>query len=343
MQSNKNTATNASFRKGDLVRVKGPAEILKTLDDKGQYEGVPFMPEMLKACGKTFTVYARADKTCDTATKTGGRRLHNSVHLDGERCDGSSHGGCQAECLNFWKEAWLVNESEAQSSDQPEDEPAEHALQELSRYTTIPDETSSKGEPIYSCQATLLPQYTTPLPWWDIRQYWRDLTSGNIRFSRLLKVAWLASYSKLVSMGIGYRFWVSLYDRIQAYRQRQPWPKKTGLAEISPVQLLDLTPGEVVRIKSYPEILPTINSSNKNRGLFFDTEMVRYCGQTHRVHSRVERIINEATGEMMHFSNPCIILENVWCASEWSVCRRHCPRSIYHYWREIWLEKTTDG
>ena len=34
-------------------------------------------------------------------------RMRNAVHLEGLRCDGQAHGGCQAGCLLYWKEAWL--------------------------------------------------------------------------------------------------------------------------------------------------------------------------------------------------------------------------------------------
>ena len=33
--------------------------------------------------------------------------MKDSVHLEGVRCDGSGHDGCEACCLIFWKEAWL--------------------------------------------------------------------------------------------------------------------------------------------------------------------------------------------------------------------------------------------
>src|SRR6185503_3386325 len=64
-------------------------------------------PEMLRFSGQRFQIHKRADKTCDTVFKTGGRRLHQTVHLQGVRCDGSGHGGCEAGCLMFWREAWL--------------------------------------------------------------------------------------------------------------------------------------------------------------------------------------------------------------------------------------------
>ena len=33
--------------------------------------------------------------------------MRDTVFLDGLRCDGSGHGGCQAACRIYWKDAWL--------------------------------------------------------------------------------------------------------------------------------------------------------------------------------------------------------------------------------------------
>src|SRR5439155_12269818 len=83
----------------------------------------------------------------------------------------------------------------------------------------------------------------------------------------------------------------------------------------------------------------TLTTDNKNRGLLFGAEMVPYCGGTYRVLKRVTKIINEKTGEMQEMKNPCYILDSVTCQSRYSECRMFCPRSIYPYWREIWLER----
>src|ERR1700690_3194893 len=91
---------------GDWVEVRSKEEILRTLDADGQLDGMPFMPEMFAFCGKRLQVYKSAHKTCDTVFPVRGRRVHEAVHLD-TRCDGSAHGGCQAGCMIFWKEAWL--------------------------------------------------------------------------------------------------------------------------------------------------------------------------------------------------------------------------------------------
>src|ERR1700745_1228421 len=98
--------SSMKLQAGDGVEVRSKAEILSTLDEKACLEGLPFMPEMFGYCGQRFQVYKRAHKTCDTVFPVRGRRVERAVHL-GTRCNGAAHGGCQAACLIFWKEAWL--------------------------------------------------------------------------------------------------------------------------------------------------------------------------------------------------------------------------------------------
>src|SRR3977135_4427381 len=96
------------FRAGDLVEVRSEEEILATLDQYGCLDQMPFMPEMLQYCGRRFGVCAVAHKTCDWLVHRGtSRRLQATVHLANLRCDGSAHGGCEAECTLFWKDEWL--------------------------------------------------------------------------------------------------------------------------------------------------------------------------------------------------------------------------------------------
>src|SRR5262245_53466166 len=94
------------YRSGDWVRVRSKQEILKTLDQDGRLDKLPFMPEMFAFCGQRFRVFKRAHKTCDPVFTGLARKINDTVHL-GTRCNGDSHGGCQAGCLIFWKEAWL--------------------------------------------------------------------------------------------------------------------------------------------------------------------------------------------------------------------------------------------
>ena len=96
------------LRAGDWVEVKSAEQILATLDSRQCVSGLPFMPEMLQYCGKRFRVFKAAHKTADVIESFSIRRMENTVHLEGLRCDGESHGGCQAGCLLFWKECWLT-------------------------------------------------------------------------------------------------------------------------------------------------------------------------------------------------------------------------------------------
>jgi hypothetical protein len=52
-----------NLRCRELVEVRSREEILATLDENGDLEGLPFMPEMLDFCGRQLHVYRRADKT----------------------------------------------------------------------------------------------------------------------------------------------------------------------------------------------------------------------------------------------------------------------------------------
>jgi hypothetical protein len=50
----------------------------------------------------------------------------------------------------------------------------------------------------------------------------------------------------------------------------------------------------------------------------------------------VRKIIDEKTGKMMQLPNDCLILDGVECVGDY---HQLCPRSIFAYWREIWLNR----
>lgn len=341
------------LRAGDWVEIRTKQEILDTLDKNGRLEGLPFMPQMFSYCGQRFRVYKRAHKTCDTVTKTGGRRLTDSVHLE-LRCDGEAYGGCQAACLLFWKEAWLKPVGKGCKSP-ASTIGAEHRTvdnnggcteADVLAATMAPDQSAGE-EPTYVCQATLLPTYTTILPWWDIRQYLEDYTSGNITIGRIISALSYACYHRLLRHRVRLAPpLLKLYDSFQALWGGSPYPRRTGTIQAgnpTPSVNLNLQPGELVMVKSYGEILETLDEYNKNKGLLFDAELVPYCGGTYRVKVRLSKFLDERTGKMTTIKTPAIILENVWCQSRYSDCRLFCPRSIYSWWREAWLERIPEG
>jgi len=307
------------------------------------------MPEMLKNCGKQFRVFKSAHKTCDTIEFQGARKLNHTVHLDGIRCDGQFHGGCQAGCLVFWKEAWLKRVDEPKHAKPSAvahvvSEPGDRAPRSGCSRETLLDATRqpapgpAESTDTYSCQATELNRASSVLPWWDFRQYVKDLTTGNVRASQIVKAALFWLFTKLLRLG-GYRALISTYDTIQRKLGGIPYPFKAGALDKTPAQTLNLQAHEQVQVKTQEEILATVNRRNRNRGLSFDEEMVEFCGGTYRVLRRVERIINERTGKMMALPGDCIILDGVTCQSRFKNKRLFCPRGIYPYWREIWLKR----
>jgi hypothetical protein len=198
----------------------------------------------------------------------------------------------------------------------------------------------------YQCQAVCMPGCTTKLPWWNFKQYVMDFTSRNATLKDLLQGFVFATYWH-ATQSYRYRFGVGapgrwLYDRFQSLRGGTPFPFRRGLIPLgqpTPVSALDLRPGELVRVKSHQEILATLNAKNRNNGMGFDVEMVPYCGGIYRVKSRVHTFIDEKTGRRRYMKTPAVILEDVWCRSCFSRHRMGCPRSIYSWWREVWLER----
>jgi hypothetical protein len=57
----------------------------------------------------------------------------------------------------------------------------------------------------------------------------------------------------------------------------------------------------------------------------------------------VKRIVDEKTSRMIEMKTPCVVLEGVVCQARYSECRLFCPRAIYSYWRENWLERVPEG
>lgn len=198
-------------------------------------------------------------------------------------------------------------------------------------------------ETMYRCQATQLPYATSKLEWWDFRQYAEDYASGNVGLWRIICGFVYMLYYAVSQSGIGLGSpmrW--FYDRFNPIWRGSAFPRRHGIipeGQATPAVRLDLEPGELVRIKPYHEILKTLNTRDRNRGLYFDAEEVPYCGHSYRVLRRVNRIIDEKTGKMLEMKTPCIVLDSVICEGRYSECRLFCPRGIYAYWREIWLER----
>jgi hypothetical protein len=316
---------------GELVEIRPPSEILATLDERGRLDALPFMPEMLQFAGKQFRVSKRAFKTCDQVKNSGMYRMERTVHLEGLRCDGSAHGGCQAGCLIFWKEGWLKR-----AGDDGQEAAAAPPATIVATLETLQRETRPPGagpdEEIFSCQNTAIPEAApTHIPGWDVRQYIEDVTSGNAPVRQVVRGLAIHLFNKLQ--------WANrkFLPRLLLINGGRSYPQVEGRVQgRTPKETLDLQPGELVEVKSREEIFQTLDQSGHNRGLRFDIEMLRYCGKQARVQRRVNRLIDEKTGKMVHIKGDCIVLDGFICAADF---HQSCPRGIEEYWREIWLKR----
>ncbi|MEV5573485.1 hypothetical protein AB0L06_25870 [Spirillospora sp. NPDC052269] len=329
----------AGLKAGDVVEVRGAEEILATLDERGELDGLPFMPEMLAYCGRRMTVHKVAHKLCDTISRSGMRRMESAVHLAEARCDGSSHGGCQTACSLYWKEAWLKPAGSGAAA-VPGPVPAEQdegvrKLLPLLEVNTR-KEPDVDGEVRYSCQATeLLRAAPERVGVKNVSQFVDDVRTGNNTIGESVRAFFIGGYNR--------------YQDITRARLPKPllinkglrWALFEGAVDgRTPVETLDLKPGELVRIKSRAEIIKTLNKDLLNRGMGFENEMARHCGKTARVRARVEKVLDERTGRLLTMRTPCIILEGLVCEGAYNF---NCPREFVPFWREIWLERVQDA
>jgi hypothetical protein len=298
---------------------------MATLDENGCLDGLPFMPEMIAFCGQRLLVDRVADKLCEYSKYIGSRKLPDAVLLVEQRCNGSEHGGCQARCRIFWKNAWLrkvvAGEPPAAAPSAPDLEKLGELVKGAVRRTV---ETEHGSERLWRCQLTELNDATEHVGVWDPRVYLGQFTNGNVSLGRCMRVTARAA--------------------IEEPLRRLGWTPQIympGTATGPVVEALDLQPGEWVQVRSKEEILATLLPNGTNRGMWFDREMAPFCGGTFRVEQRITHFIDDIKhiGRMVELRTDAVTLEGVVCSGELSTLRWFCPRQITPYWRECWLKR----
>jgi hypothetical protein len=313
------------LRPGDAVRVRTAQEILATLDDDGTFEGIPFMPEMLPHVDKHYRVANRIEKICWFTEESSSRRLPNTLLLEDLRCDGSAHGGCQAECRIYWKEAWVerVEEGARQRSS---DAASLEALREFVTARTKTVKSFDTGEEeVYRCQITESLAASTPLHPREWDQYIAEVRDGNVGILRFLRA--------FLRMNV----W-RVAHRLGRYPDQ---PRRAGASRVDG-EKLDLQAGELVEVRPLEEIGLTLDEDLKHRGLRYSEEMTPACGKRFRVKNRVDRLVDENTGRMIELKNDCIVLEGFVCSGDRSPSSLFCPREAYPLWREAWLRRVDE-
>jgi hypothetical protein len=295
-----------SFVQGQTVRIRSASEIAATLDALGRLEGLPFMPEMVPLCGRTATVHRNVDKTC--VEGYGLRLMTDAVLLEGLRCDGSSHDGCQRGCMFFWKQAWLAPVEEEEKP-HPFDGPA--ALELLANLPTM-------QHGLYLCQSTALYGATLDMSRWNLTHFFREIRRGELTYPGFMQI--------LLRTG---------FDRIFEKFGLRGLSGLTGKRKRTLRGNLNLQAGERVEVLSREEIEATLDASGKNAGLSFEPGMAAFHGQQFHVERPLRRIILEQHGTMRTLTHT-VVLAGVTCSGP---CNKNCPRNNALYWRECWLKR----
>jgi len=103
------------FSPGDTVRVRSMADIVTTLDQEGRHRGLWFDRDMVKHCGRRYSILKRVERIIDDAT---GRMLElktPSVMLAGAEASGEFLRFCAQHEYPFWREEWLSPEGRSGS------------------------------------------------------------------------------------------------------------------------------------------------------------------------------------------------------------------------------------
>jgi hypothetical protein len=304
---------NTRFRRGDLVEVRTPDEIGATLDADGTSGNLPFMPEMVELCGRTFRVSSRAFTVCYLGP--GSHRAFNAANvftLENVRCSGAAHDGCQKACTIFWRESWL-RKAEATKLQSPPDQAAADRLRSRLKVST--------GPRTYFCQSSELLKATRPL---SRRQrlagYLSGFFAGNFTAQEMIR-----------NLGI-WLFWL-LRGRFFGVYAR-------GSRDSTPSEALNLQPGEWVEVKSMQSIRETLDSRGHNRGLYFSPDMRLWCGRRCQVKGRLDKIIVDGSGRMRRLRDT-VCLEGSTCGCAYNgFDMGGCSRCEITYWREIWLRRS---
>lgn len=103
--------------------------------------------------------------------------------------------------------------------------------------------------------------------------------------------------------------------------------------EISPIQRQALRTGDLVQIRSHDEILATLDASGALDGLPFMPEMVRFCGEEHRVFKVAHKTCDE---HQLRSINDAVHLEGLRCDGH---AHGQCGNGCLLYWKARWLRR----
>ena len=153
----------------------------------------------------------------------------------------------------------------------------------------------------------------------DLRQDLRPLVHGNVAPLAYILLMLTRSFNLFQQLRGGANF---PHMPAKSTADPLPQPPPVGYAEGCPVA-----------VRSRDQIAQTL-VNGRTKGLWFDRDMLRFCGATSVVERRVERIIHEATGKMVTMRTPSFVLRDIVATGEFL---RLCPQHEHIFWREAWL------
>ena len=108
-----------------------------------------------------------------------------------------------------------------------------------------------------------------------------------------------------------------------------------GFDKIGIQEVLNLQPGEWIKVRSEEEILATLDENRRYKGLLWMAGMNKHCGKRYCVFKRLDIMLLESTKEYRKVKNT-VLLEGAMCDGK---AFNGCGRSCFYFWREAWLQR----
>jgi len=104
----------------------------------------------------------------------------------------------------------------------------------------------------------------------------------------------------------------------------------------------DLSPGDLVRVRSEEDIISSLNSNGFNGGCKFTEPMAQFCGKELRVLKQVNRYYDEGNDKMLACKD-IVLLEGAYCDGSGYHGNDTCDRMCLFFWRTDWLERIDES
>ena len=331
----------SEFLPGELVRVRRLEDIRASLGKDAYCQGCRFTESMAQFCGQDFPILKKVECYYDEAK--GVMLACDGIYLlAGAHCDGSAFpagGGCDRTCLLFWRREWL---EQVDKPDPPEAARGHDSAGSIQPATATPssasDPPSLPATPTdtLTCQLRAGGAGASEPTLWRIRRRGRSVRRAILRIGNRMYWRSHRIFFK-VSKRLMRLLWPS-FSRLQDRAKTEVPPSKKHEPDLSCASTLaSYRAGNLVRVRSWTDILSCLDELNCTQGCYFMPSMKRYCGQEFRIVNAVERFYDEVKGKVRRCRN-VYFLDGVHCDGTGNPHTTGCDRTCYIFWRTEWLE-----